>query len=85
MQNIKAIINNRSMNILHQNNKIEDERNCRNQTYYPFGGKYLVPNILSRKKTATQSNYNGKVYFGVEEKLFRDSATTPNPLPMKIT
>ena len=70
MQNIKAIINNRSMNILHQNNKIK------------LGAKL---NILSRKKTATQSNYNGKVYFGVEEKLFRDSATTPNPLPMKIT
>ena len=84
MQN-KAIINNRSMNILHQNNKIKDDCNCRNQTYYPFGGKYLVLNILSRKKTATQFNYNGKVYFGVEEKLFKDSTTTPNPLPMKIT
>ena len=32
-QNIKGIINNHNMNILHQNNEMKDECNCRNKKY----------------------------------------------------
>ena len=85
MQNIKSIINNQNMNILHQNNKIKDECNCRNK-YCPLGGKCLSPDIVYQGKiTSTQPNYNDKVYFGVAEKSFKDSTIIPNPLPMKIT
>ena len=35
MLNIKAIINNHNMNILHQNNEIKDEYNCRNNNFNP--------------------------------------------------
>ena len=38
MQNIKKIINNHNMNILHQNNEIKDECNCRNKKYCPLVG-----------------------------------------------
>ena len=41
MQNIKGIINSHNMNILHQNNEIKDECNCRNKKYCPLGGKCL--------------------------------------------
>ena len=74
MQNIKGIINNHSMNILHQNNEIKDECNCRNKKYCPLGGKYLSPNIVYQGKiNSSQPNYNEKVYFGVAEKSFKDS------------
>ena len=46
MQNIKGITNNHNMNILHQNNEIKDECNCRNKKYYPLGGKCLSPNTV---------------------------------------
>ena len=85
MQNIKTSINNHNMNILHQNNKIKDECKCRNKKHCPLGGKCLSPNIVYQGKiTSTQPNYNDKVYFGAAEKSFKD-ATTPNPLPIKIT
>ena len=68
------------MNILHQNNEIKDDCNCRNRKYCSLGGKRLSPNIVCQGKiTSTQANYNDKVY------LFKDSTTTPNPLPMKST
>ena len=74
------------MNILHQNNEIKDECNCRNKNYCPLGGKFLSPNIVYQGKiTSTQPNYNNKVYFGVAEKRLKDFTTTPNPLPMKTT
>ena len=66
MQNIKAIISNHNMNILHQNNEIKDECNSRNKKYCPLGGKCLSPNtVYQRKITSTESNYNDKVYFKV--------------------
>ena len=75
-----GIINNHNMNILHQNNEIKDECNCRNKKYCPLGGKCLSPNIVYQGKIkSSQPNYNEKVYFGVA-----DSTTTPNPLHMKI-
>ena len=71
MQNIKAIIINH--NILHQNNEIKDEYNCRNKRYCPLGGKCLSPNIIyQRKMTSTQTNCNDKVYFGVAEVSFKN-------------
>ena len=74
------------MNILHQNNKIKDACNCKNRKCCPLGGTCLSPNIVYQGKiTSTQPNYNDKVYFGVSEKSFEDSTTTPNPLPMKVT
>ena len=74
------------MNILHQNNEIKDECNCRNEKYCPLGGKWLLPNIVYQGKiTSNQPNYNDKVYFRAKEKSFKDSTTTPNPLPIKIT
>ena len=61
------------MNILHQNNEIKDECNCRSKKYFPLSGKCLPPNIVYQGKityqttmtTTTQPNYNEKVYFGV--------------------
>ena len=73
MQNIKGIINNHNMNILHQNNEIKDECNCRNKKYCPLGRKCLSPNIVYQGKIKSpQPNYNEKVYFGVAEKSFKD-------------
>ena len=73
MQNIKGIINNHNMNILHQNNEIKDEYNCRNKKYCPLGGKCLSPNIVYQGKiNSSQPSYNEKVYFGVAEKSFKD-------------
>ena len=73
MQNIKGIINNHNMNILHQNNEIKDECSCRNKKYCPLGGKYLSPNIIYQGKiNSSQPSYNEKVYFGVAEKSFKD-------------
>ena len=70
------------MNILHRNNEIKDDCNCRNKKYCSLGGKRLSPNIVYQGKiTSTQPNSNDKVYFGVAEKLLQK--TTPNPLPMK--
>ena len=44
-----------------------------------------MPNVVYQGKiNATQCNYNPEVYFGVVEKLFKDSTTTSNPLHMKI-
>ena len=55
MQNIKAIISNRNMNILHQNNEIRDEYSYRNKKYCPLGWKCLLPNVLYQGKiTLTQ-------------------------------
>ena len=83
MQNIKGIINNHNMNILHQNNEVKDECNCRNKKYCPLGGKCLSPNIVYQGKiNSSQPNFNEKVYFGFAEKSFKDP-TTPNPLHMK--
>ena len=79
MQNVKGIINNHNMNILHQNNEIKDECNCRNKKYCPLGGKCLSPNIVYQGKiNSSQPSYNEKVYFGVAEKSFKD------PLHMKL-
>ena len=65
MQNIKAIINNHNMNILHQNNEIKNECSCRNKKYCLLGGKCLSPNIVYRGKiNSSQPNFNDKVYFG---------------------
>ena len=73
MQNIKGIISNHNMNILHQNNEIKDECNCRNKKDCPLGGKCLSPNIVYHGKTnSSQPNYNEKVDFGVAEKSFKD-------------
>ena len=74
------------MKILHQNNEIKDECNCKNKKHCPLGGESLLPNtVYQRKITSIQPNYKDKVYFGVAEKPFKDFTTTPNPLPMKIT
>ena len=79
MQNIKGIINNHNMNILHQNSEIKDECNCRNKKYCPLGGKCLSPNIVYQGKiNSSQPSYNEKVYFRVAEKSFKD------PLRMEI-
>ena len=73
------------MNILHQNNEIKDECNSRNKKYYPLVGKCLSPYIVYQGKiNSSQPNYKEKVYFGVAEKSFKDSTTTPYPLHMKI-
>ena len=69
-QNIKAIINNHNVNILHQNNEIKDECNSRNKNYCPLGRKCLSPNTVYQGKIP---NYNDKVYFGVAEKLFQEN------------
>ena len=61
----------------------KDKRNGRNQKYCPLGGKCLLPNAVYQGKiTFIQPNYKGKVYFGVTEKSFKDSTTTPNPIPI---
>ena len=73
MQNIKGIISNHNMNILHQKNEIKDEYNCRNKKSCPLGGKCLSPNIVYQGKiNSSQPNYNEKVDFGVAEKSFKD-------------
>ena len=70
---MQGIINNHNMNILHQNNEIKDECNCRNKKYCPLGGKCLSPNIVYQGKiNSSQPSYNEKVYFGVAEKSFKD-------------
>ena len=52
--------------------------------YCPLGEKCLPSNIAYQGKiTLTQLNYNNNVYFEVAENSFKDSTTTPNPLPMK--
>ena len=71
MQNIKVIINNHNRNILHQNNEIKNECNCRNK-YCCLGRKSLSPNIVYQGKiNSSQPNYKDKVYFGVAEKSFK--------------
>ena len=73
MQNIKAIINNHNMNILHQNNEIKNECNCRNKKYCPLSGKCLSSNIVYQGKiNSSQPNCNDKGYFGGTEKSFKD-------------
>ena len=80
MQNIKAIINNHNMKF---SSKVQFQKQ---EVYCPLTGKCLLPNIVCQGKiNATQCNYNPEVYFGVVEKLFKDSTTTSNPLSMKIT
>ena len=70
-QNTKPVINNQNMNILHQNNKIKDECNCRNKKNCLLAKKCLSPSIVYQGKiTSTQPNYHDKVYFGVAEKSF---------------
>ena len=45
----------------------------RNKKYCPLGGtSFLTNTVYQRKVTSTQPNYNGKVYFGVAEKSFKD-------------
>ena len=83
MQNIKAILNNHNMNILHQKKQIKDDSdgscNCH------LCGECLLPSIVYlRKITSSQPNYAVKVYFRVKEKYIKDT-TSPNPLPMRIT
>ena len=74
------------MNTVHQNNEIINECNCRNKKYCPLGGKCLSPNtVYPGKITSVKHNYKDKVYFGVVEKLLKDSTTTANILPMRIT
>ena len=64
MQNIKTIINNYNMNLLHQNNKVKDECNCRNKKHSPLGGKSLLPNIVYKGKiTSTQRSYYQNLVF----------------------
>ena len=71
MQNIKGSINNHNMNILHQNNKVKDECNCRNKKYCPLGGKCLLPNIVYQGKiNSPQPNYNDKDRFYNHTKSF---------------
>ena len=83
MQNIKAILSNHNMNILHQKKQIKDDSD--NSCNCPLCGECLLPNIVyQRKITSSQPNYVVKVYFGVEEKYFKDT-TSPNHLPMRIT
>ena len=72
MQNIKAIINNHNMNILHRNNEIKNECNCRNKKYCPLGGKCFSPNIVYQEKiNSSQHDYNGKIYCGAAENSFK--------------
>ena len=43
----------------------------------------MSPNAVYQGKiTSIQPNYKDKVYFGVTEKSFKDSTTTPNLLPI---
>ena len=86
-QNIKAIINNHNINILHQNDKIKDECNCKNKKYCTLGGKCLSPDIVYQGKiTSSQPNYNAKFTLELQKSHSKiDSTTTPNPLHMKIT
>ena len=84
MQSIKEIISNHNMKILHQNNEIKDECNCRNKKYCLLSGKCLSPNRNYQGKITSIQLYNGKVYFGVAEKSFKDSTTTPTLLTMEI-
>ena len=73
LQNIKGIINNHNMNILHQNNEIKVECNYRNKKYCPLGGKCLSQNIVYQGKiNSSQPSYNEKVYFGVAEMSFTE-------------
>ena len=85
MQN-RAIINNHNMNILHQNNEIKNEVNCRNKKYCPLGGKCLSPNIVYQGKI-NYPNPTTMTKFTLELQKSHskiDSTTTPNPLHMKI-
>ena len=64
--NIKTIINNHNVNILHLNNKIKDALDWRNKKYYPLGAKCLLLNIVDQGKiTLSQPNYTENVYFRV--------------------
>ena len=84
MQNIKAIISNHGMSILHQNNEIKYECNCRKKKYCPLDRKCLSPNIVYQGQTTlSRRNCNEKVYFGIAQKLLKDSIATPNCIPMK--
>ena len=87
MLNIKTIINNHNISILHQYNEIKDGSTCRNQKHCPLGGKCLSSNIVYQGKiTSSQPNYTEKVYFGVSETDSKiDYITTTNSLLMKIT
>ena len=61
MQNIKAIISNHDMSILHQNNKIKNECNCIKNKYCPLGRKCLSPNIVYQgKTTSSRRKWNDK-------------------------
>ena len=82
MQNIKAIVNNHKMDILHQNNEIKDQCNCKNKKYYPLGGNCLLSNIVYQEKQL-QPNPTTMTKFTLE--LWKShSETTPNPLLMKV-
>ena len=55
MQNIKTIIDNHNMKVLHQNNKIKDRCNCRDKifiTKYSLSGKnHFIPTQLHTQKS----------------------------------
>ena len=76
MQNIKAVINNNKMRILHQNNEIKDECNCRNKRYCPLGG-----NSLPGKNNFNSTQLQWQSLLSSCRKVVQK----PNPLPMKIT
>ena len=46
-----------------------------------FVAKYSLPG----KNNFDPTQLQWQTYFGVAEKSFKNSTTTPNPLPMKIT
>ena len=80
IQNIKVIINNHNMNILHQSNEIKDECNCRNKKYCPLDWKCLSPTaVYEGKITLTQLQWQSLL------SSCRKVVQRPNPLPMKIT
>ena len=61
MQNIKIIISNYNMNIVHQKNKIKDGSSSRIKKYCPLGRKCLLP-IVSYQGciTLSQPSYTEK-------------------------
>ena len=81
MQNIKAIINNHNMNILHQNKGIKDKCNCRNKNYCLLCGKCLSPNIVYQKKHL-HSNPTTLTKFTLELQKSHSKILQPHlPLP----
>ena len=60
------------MSILHQNNEIKYECNCRKKKYCPLDRKCLSPNIVYQGQTTlSRRNCNEKVYFGIAQKFVK--------------